>query len=211
MAQHPRLKVDAYSCDPQSPWQTGANANTNGLLRQYCPRATELSTHSACTLAAVAATPQWPPPKDAGVENTEVGLLNATPQFTITDRSRYACAFGTMWFSQQKQLPSCRSNPGVAQEDRRGPLCAGYSRLRPLQESRWRPRAGRAGRSTSGGMPSRWFRHPSGGGVRSFRLPPPDGTERGGRRDRVRSRTSSYAVSPIRHEQHGLGRGLTRG
>jgi IS30 family transposase len=59
MAQHARLKIDTgvqvYFCDPQSPWQRGTNENTNGLLRQYFPKGTDLSTHSTEQIAAVAA------------------------------------------------------------------------------------------------------------------------------------------------------------
>lgn len=70
MAQHARLKVDTgvqiYFCDPQSPWQRGSNENTNGLLRQYFPKGTDLSAHSPDAIAAVAATLNARPRKTLG-------------------------------------------------------------------------------------------------------------------------------------------------
>ena len=94
MGQHAKLCMDTglevYFCDPQSPWQRGTNENTNGLLRQYFPKGTSLSAHSASELNAVALALNTRPRKTLGWRTPAEAfneLLRSTEQSRVATTS----------------------------------------------------------------------------------------------------------------------------
>ena len=85
MAEHAQFSletgIEVFFCDPHSPWQRGTNENTNGLLRQYFPKSTDLSIHDAATLQAAADSLNKRPRKTLGWKTpseTLTGLVATT-------------------------------------------------------------------------------------------------------------------------------------
>ena len=116
MTQHAKLTIDSglqvYFCDPQSPWQRGTNENTNGLLRQYFPRGTNLARHTAEELEAVAATLNSRPRKTLGWRTPAEALdehLRSLPNANRCDHR-----LNPPWLPASEWCTSATSAPGVA-------------------------------------------------------------------------------------------------
>jgi IS30 family transposase len=89
MAQHAQLRIETglaiYFCDPRSPWQRGTNENTNGLLRQYFPKGTDMSRYGERELDAVAATLNGRPRKTLGWRTPAEALDHLLSNAQATD------------------------------------------------------------------------------------------------------------------------------
>ena len=94
MSQQAKLPMgtglEVYFCDPQSPWQQGTNENTNGPLRQYFPKGTDLSAHKASEMNATALALNTRPRKTLGWRTAAKAfneLLRWTEQSSVATTS----------------------------------------------------------------------------------------------------------------------------
>src|SRR5215469_3451734 len=105
MAQHQSFtiatEVQVYFCDPQSPWQRGSNENTNGLLRQYLPKKSDLSRFTQSELDAIGLRLNTRPRQTLGFQTPADKLqasVAATPSDHLTYQDLERLAPGHLWW-----------------------------------------------------------------------------------------------------------------
>ena len=95
LAQHCKiaseLGLDVYFCDPHSPWRRGTNENTNGLLRQYMPKGTDLSLLTGADPGAIADQRGDRPPQNAKLGHTQAAPRAATQGITRVTTTPRIC------------------------------------------------------------------------------------------------------------------------
>src|SRR5262249_20787662 len=118
--------VQVYFCDPRSPWQRGSNENTNGLLRQYFPRGTDLSRFSQAYLNGIALRLNQRPRKTLAFE-TPPNRLQLVLHLPIELTPHNLPALGVI------------GGPGRGRLGRRASRGAGGCRLKFTLSSTWNP------------------------------------------------------------------------